>query len=110
MANGIIFGRVLAIKDYSILLDDGNFYGARDMVDQLEEKGISLKDNVLVSYWTKALKNDDGKWTNFRNIRSMERQSDVDFPRLAAWFDDVFMDMDLPVKAEPAFDADDVPF
>ena len=111
MANGVIFGRVLAIRDYSILLDDGNFYGARDMVDQLENKDIQLKDNVLLAYWTKAVKNEETeRWINYRNIRQMDRVDDADFPRLAGYFDEIFDGIDLPRKDQELVDADDVPF
>lgn len=115
MANGIIFGKVLAVRDYSVLLDDGNFYGARDMVDQLEDNDISLKDTVLLSYWTKAVKNEETeKWINFRNVRKLVKIEDADFPRLAAYFDTVFdhADEGFPVKEDvpaPHYD-DDVPF
>jgi hypothetical protein len=85
MANGIVYGRVNAVKENSIMLDDGQWYGDRDMVTLLGAEGIGLKDYVILSYWTKSV-NNDGTWRNYKNVVALRKVENCAFKQLGDYF------------------------
>ncbi len=118
MANGVIYGRINALKETSLMLDDGQWYGDRELIGRCLDQNINVKDYVIISYWTKSQQH-DGQWRNYRNIVAIRKVENCGYKQLGEYFSAIAQatlpeegqhPRDEVKRAAAEIDDDDIPF